>query len=96
MKKWAWSNKQLLFSVHALTTAKRINPYTRSVRMVSKYAQEGKNDQAIEQLKIFATQDNYKYGLLVFLEIDLLIKPLKNHLEFEQVMQKIKDCFWEN
>jgi TolB-like protein len=68
----------------------------KSVNMMSKYAQEGKNDQAIEQLKVFATQDNYKYWLLVFLEIDPLIKPLKNHPEFEQVMQKIKDRFWEN
>lgn len=82
--------------MQSLTTAKRINPYTRSVSMESKYAQEGKNDQAIEQLKVFATQDNYKYGLLVFLEIDPLIKPLKNHPEFEQVMQKIKDRFWDN
>ena len=68
----------------------------KSASMVTKYAYEGENDQAIEQLKVFATQDNYKYWFLVFMEIDPLIKPLKNHPEFEEVMQKIEDRFWEN
>jgi hypothetical protein len=52
--------------------------------------------QAIEQLKVFATQDNYWYWILIYLEIDPLMKPLKNHPEFEEVMQKIEDRFWEN
>jgi len=68
----------------------------KSASMATKYAYEGKNDQAIEQLKVFATQDNFKYWFLVFMEIDPLIKPLKNHPEFEEVMQKIEDQFWEN
>ncbi len=64
--------------------------------MATMYVKEGKNDQAIEQLKVFATQDNYKYWMLVFMEIDPLLKPLENHPEFEGVMKKIKDRFWEN
>ena len=64
--------------------------------MALKHVQEGENNQAIEQLKIFASQDNYIYWFLVFIEIEPLIKPLKNHPEFEEVMQKIKDRFWEN
>ena len=64
--------------------------------MLMMYINEGKNDQAIEQLKVFGIQDNYKYWILVFMEIDPLIKPLKNHPEFDEVMQKIKDRFWEN
>jgi tetratricopeptide (TPR) repeat protein len=68
----------------------------KSASMVTMYVQDGKNDQAIEQLKVFATQDNYKYWILVFMEIDPLIKPLNSHPEFEEVMQKIKDRFWGN
>ncbi len=68
----------------------------KSASMATKYAQEGKNDQAIEQLKIFATQDNYKYWILIFWEIDPIMKPLKNHAEFDETMQKIEDRFWEN
>jgi len=64
--------------------------------LAMKYINEGENDQAIEQLKVFATQDNYKYWILVFMEIDPLMKPLKSHPEFESIMQKIKDRFWEN
>jgi len=68
----------------------------KSSSMASKYVQEGKNDQAIEQLKVFATQNNYQYWVLVFMEIDPLMKSLKSHPEFEGVIQKIKDRFWEN
>ena len=68
----------------------------KSASMATKYAQEGENDQAIEQLKIFATQDNFKYWILVFLEIDPLMDPLKSHPEYEVVMKKIEDQFWEN
>jgi len=68
----------------------------KSASLVTKYVQEGENDRAIEQLKIFATQDNYKYWFLVFMKIDPLIKSLKNHQEFDKVMQKIEDRFWEN
>ncbi|MBT8263937.1 MAG: AraC family transcriptional regulator, partial [Muriicola sp.] len=60
-----------------------------------KYAREGKSDEAIAQLKIFATQDNYQYWIVVFLEMDPLTKPLQRHPEFEGFVQKIKDRFWE-
>ena len=68
----------------------------KSASMVTKFVKEGKHDQAIEQLDIFSTQDNYKYWILLFMEIDPLLKPLKSHPEFREVMQKIKDRFWEN
>ena len=68
----------------------------KSYSMATKYVQEGKNDQAIEQLKAFATQDNYKYWILIFMQLDPIMKPLKNHPEYDKTIQKIKDRFWEN
>jgi TolB-like protein/AraC-like DNA-binding protein len=68
----------------------------KSASMALKYVQEGKIDQAIEQLNIFATQDNFKYWILVFLEIDPLMNLLKSHPEYDKTIQKIKDRFWEN
>lgn len=68
----------------------------KSFSLATKYVQEGKNDQAIEQLKIFATQNNYKYWVLVFMDIDPTMNSLKSHPEFDEVMQNIKDRFWEN
>ncbi len=67
----------------------------KSASMAVKYAYEGKNDLAIEQFKIFATQDNYQYWILLFLEKDPLLKPLKSHPEFDGIIQKIKSRFWQ-
>jgi len=67
----------------------------KSASMAVKYAYEGKNDKAIEQLKIFATQDNYQYWILLFMEKDPLLKPLKSNPEFRRTIQKIKNRFWE-
>ena len=60
------------------------------------YTHEGKIDDAIEQLKVFATNSNYQYWILLFMKIDPVFKPLKNHPEFDEVMQKFEDRFWEN
>lgn len=68
----------------------------KGASMAVKYAYEGKYDKAIDQLKIFAAQDNYQYWILLFMEKDPLIKRLKGQHEFDGVMQKIKDRFWQN
>jgi len=64
--------------------------------LASKYVQEGKFDLAIEQLKIFASKNNYQYWILLFLEKDSLMKPLKTHPEFDLIVQKIENRFWED
>ncbi|MGK7397393.1 MAG: helix-turn-helix domain-containing protein [Candidatus Cyclobacteriaceae bacterium M3_2C_046] len=68
----------------------------KSASMAVKYAHEGAFDLAIEQLRIFSAQDNYQYWILLFMELDPIIQPLKSHPEFDQVMQKIQDRFWQN
>jgi len=68
----------------------------KSASLASKYAFEGKNDKAIEQLKIFATQNDFQYWIVVFMEIDPILEPLKSHPEFEEVMTKIEDQFWKD
>lgn len=68
----------------------------KSASMAVKHAYEGNYDEAIKQLKIFATQDNYQYWILIFMKLDPILKPLKTHPEFEEVIQKIENRFWEN
>ncbi|MDT7829559.1 helix-turn-helix domain-containing protein [Pricia sp. S334] len=68
----------------------------KSASMALKYAYEGKVDQGIEQLNHFAVQDHFQYWILLFIEMDPLIKPLKKHPEYSVTIQKIKDRFWEN
>ncbi len=68
----------------------------KSASTAVKYAREGEIDLAIEQLKLFAAQDNYQYWILVFIGMDPLMDPLKSHPEYASTIQKIKDRFWEN
>ena len=68
----------------------------KSASTAIKYAREGEIDLAMEQLKLFAAQDNYQYWILVFIEMDPLMDPLKNHPEYEATIQRIRDRFWEN
>jgi TolB-like protein/AraC-like DNA-binding protein len=64
--------------------------------LATKYVHEKKYDLAIEQLNIFATKNNYQYWILLFLDKDPLMEPLKTHPEFDVILQKIKNRFWEN
>lgn len=64
--------------------------------LAMKYLHEGKTNLAMKQLKIFATKNNYQYWILLFIEKDPIMKPLKSHPEYDEVIQKIKDRFWEN
>ncbi len=67
----------------------------RSVNQVWKYAYEGNIDEAMKQLRLFSETENYMYWFLL-IEDEPLIKPLTSHPDFENIMQKIKDRFWEN
>ncbi len=64
--------------------------------MAFKYLHEEEFDLSIEQFEIFAAKNNFQYWILIFLEKDPLIESLKNHPEFDETIQKIKDRFWEN
>lgn len=68
----------------------------KSASLAVKFANEGEVHLAIEQLDIFAKQDNFQYWMLVFLKIDPLLNPMKDNPAFDDVMQKIEDRFWEN
>ncbi|WP_396636372.1 helix-turn-helix domain-containing protein [Maribacter sp. R77961] len=68
----------------------------KGASMAVKYGYEGKVDLGMEQLKLFALQDNYQYWILLFLEKDPLIKFMKSHPEYKTTVQKIKDRFWKN
>ncbi|WP_319480939.1 helix-turn-helix domain-containing protein [uncultured Draconibacterium sp.] len=67
----------------------------KSASMAVMYAYEGKYEEAVEQLKIFATQDNYQYWILVFEQKDPIMKPFKNNPDYHRTNQKIEDRFWK-
>ncbi|WP_372772764.1 helix-turn-helix domain-containing protein [Mangrovibacterium sp.] len=67
----------------------------KSASMAVKYAYEGKTDLAIEQLKAFATQDNYQYWIVLFQGKDPIMKPLKSHPDYDSTIKRIEDRFWK-
>ncbi len=67
----------------------------KSANMALKYAYEGKIDQAIDQLRRFSEVDNYQYWFLL-IEDEPLFEPLKSHPDFGDIIQKLKNRFWEN
>lgn len=67
----------------------------RNVWLALDHVRLGEIEEAIEQLKIFADQDDFMYWFLL-LGNDPILKPLQDHPEFKRVLQKIKDRFWEN
>lgn len=68
----------------------------KSAILAVRYAREGKTEEAMEQLRIFSNQENYQYWILLFFEKDPLIAPLKQHPDFDSLMLRIRDQFWEN
>lgn len=68
----------------------------KSASLAVKYAYEGDNEKAIKQLQIFATENNYQYWILIFMDIDPVMESLKKDPRFVKVIQKIKNRFWEN
>ena len=68
----------------------------KSASTAVQYVHEGRIDEAMEQLKIFSAQDNIQYWILLFMDLDPMMKPLQSHPEYDATIQKIEDRFWEN
>ncbi|MGB5377102.1 helix-turn-helix domain-containing protein [Muriicola sp.] len=84
-----------LYNSYAAYCEKDVSIYKEACMAVN-LTQEGNSEAAIEQLKLFAEKDNIQYWVLLFLEKDPAMTPLKSHPEFVPVVQKIKDRFWKN
>jgi len=68
----------------------------QSASLATKYAHEGKIEKAIEQLKIFSTQDNFQYWIVLFLDKEPLMDKLRNHPEYKPTLKKIESKFWNS
>ena len=66
----------------------------RSLSLAAYYAHHGEHDQAIEYLKAFSEQKNYQFWVILFLRDEPLFEGLKDHPEFDGVMDKIEEKFW--
>ena len=68
----------------------------KNLSLAMYYAYKGDTEKTLEQMKLFARQDNYMYWTLLFLKIDPLIDPVKDNPEFQQLLQEIETKFWKD
>jgi len=67
----------------------------KSALMALLYAYEGEEDRSIEELKVFAEQDNFQYWFLL-MDQDPLMRSVAKHPEFPEVFEDIQEVFWNN
>ncbi|HKL40833.1 MAG TPA: hypothetical protein VJ894_09140, partial [Cryomorphaceae bacterium] len=67
----------------------------KSALMALLYAYEGEEDRSIEELKVFAEQDNFQYWFLL-MDQDPLMQSVAKHPEFPEVFEDIQEVFWNN
>lgn len=60
------------------------------------HANRGDPDSALEHLELFSGQEHFHYWTILFLEMDPLVDPIRDHPEFSRVISKIKVSFWKH
>ena len=100
--KIAWVYKKAGLDVRAAEFFNHYAEYCQTDQSIYKsastavmHAYEGNYDQAIEQYRVFSTQDNIQYWMVLFTEMDPILKPMKDLPEFKRTMQKINRRFWD-
>ncbi len=68
--------------------------YTELI-MAAYHAAKGDVVKGIKGLKAFSKQDNYQYWFVLFLDKDPILLKMKDHLDFQETIQKIRSKFWE-
>ena len=68
----------------------------KNLSLAMYYAYKGNTEKTLEQMKLFARQDNYMYWTILFLKIDPLIDPIKDNPEFQLLLQEIETKFWKD
>jgi len=67
----------------------------RSLSLAVYNCYEGDYKKCIENMKLFAKEDNYQFWLILFLDKEPILDPLKENPEFKKVMKEIHARFWK-
>jgi len=67
----------------------------KSLNLAGYYAYRGDIKKAIDQIKLFAKEDNFQYWILL-MEEDPIAERLKKDPQFDGLMKGIKTKFWNN
>ena len=83
-----------LFADYLTYTENLESPYSSAI-IAFKHSYLGEYEDAMIQLKEFSKLDNVQYWFLL-MRNDPLLKALRDHPEFDAVMNSIEDTFWKN
>lgn len=59
-------------------------------------AYHGESENAIENLRLFSQHTNYSQLLIPFLRIDPLVDNIKDHPEFQSILDGMENQYWKN
>ncbi|MBS1509048.1 MAG: helix-turn-helix domain-containing protein [Bacteroidetes bacterium] len=66
-----------------------------SLGLSAYYAYLGDTQKATEQMKIFATQDNVQYWIILFLDKDPILERIVANAEYKKYFDEVKSKFWK-
>jgi len=66
----------------------------KNANLAMLYAYHGDTKKALEQMNLFAQQDNYHYWILLFYTLDPIMDDIKDLPEFKKIFAEIETKFW--
>ena len=67
----------------------------RNLGLAGYYTYLGDQKKAIEYMKLFSTEDNVQYWIILFLEADPMMEPIKDNPDFRKYFSETKSRFWK-
>jgi len=79
-----------------LNYAENDNSIYKHVSLAAYYSSHGDADKALEHFKLFSREDNYHFWVVIFIGIDPLFDHIKDHPEFNKILEDIENKFRED
>jgi len=70
-----------------------MQPIYKHYNLAVYYSYKGEIEKAIENLKLFAKEDNFHYWTILFTPIDPLAENMKRHPDYKKVFSKLENKF---
>jgi hypothetical protein len=67
----------------------------KNLNLATYYSYIGETEMALDNLEVFAQQDNYHYWILLFLEMDPAMDTIKDLPRFKKIFSDLEKKFWD-
>lgn len=67
----------------------------REISLAMYYSHQNDTENALKHLKLYSMEDDFNYWILLFLGIDPLVDPIKDHPEYKAIFNEMEKKFWE-